>query len=104
MAGVLGKDYIDLKIDQDRHTHGKAVAERLRKERRGGIPWMVILGADGTELITSDGPEGNCGCPVAPAERAWFVEMLRRTGQHLDEDDLGVVEAELAAFAQELGR
>ena len=41
---------------------------------------------------------------MAPAERAWFVEMLRRTGQHLDEDDLGVVEAELAAFAQELGR
>jgi len=103
VAGALAKDYVDLKIDQDRHTNGKVVAERLRKERRGGIPWMVVLGADGTELVTSDGPEGNCGCPAAPAERAWFLEMLRRTKQHMNDQDLAAVEAELAAFAKELG-
>ncbi|MEM9381625.1 MAG: hypothetical protein AAGB93_16840 [Planctomycetota bacterium] len=104
MAPIIGHHFIDLKIDTDRHLHGEEVAKRLRGDRRGGIPWMVITDAAGVELVTSDGPGGNCGCPVTPDERAWFVEMIRRSAPEVTLAEIGTIEAELAAYAEELGR
>ena len=73
----MGVDFVELKIDTERHLNGEAVARKLRGDRTGGIPWMVITDASGTELITSDDPKnGNAGCPVTESERAWFMEML----------------------------
>jgi hypothetical protein len=92
-------DWIDLKIDQDRMAHGEDVAARLRHGKGGGIPWSVMLNAVGEELVTSDGPGGNIGCPVTDAERTWFMEMLRKTRQRASEEDLAVIEAELGKFA-----
>lgn len=99
----MGRDYIDLKIDTDRHLNGKAVAERLRGDRTGGIPWMVITDELGTELITSDGPRGNCGCPVAPHEIEWFMTMIRRTARTLNAEQVATIEAELKTFAKSIG-
>ena len=99
----MGHDYIDLKIDTDRHLNGEAVAKRLRGDRSGGIPWMVITDEWGTELITSDGPKGNCGCPVAPHEVAWFMTMIQKTARTLTKDQVAKIEAELKAFAKSLG-
>ena len=56
---------------------GKEVVAKLRKGKSGGIPWMVILDKNGKELITSDGPDGNVGCPVKPKERKWFTHMIK---------------------------
>ena len=78
--------------------HGEAVARQLRGERRGGIPWMVILDAKGEELVTSDGPGGNVGCPVKESEARWFFEMLTRTRQRLDDEELAVLKSEHDAF------
>ena len=97
----MGKDWIELKIDS-RMVNGRAVIDHLRGERRGGIPWMVLLDASGKELVSSDGPNGNVGCPVTEAERAWFLKMLAQTRQHASEADLAVVEAKLAAFAKKV--
>lgn len=99
----MGRDYIDLKIDIDRHLNGKAVAERLRGDRTGGIPWMVITDEAGTELISSDGPRGNCGCPVAPHEIEWFMTMIQRTVRTLNAEQVATIEAELKAFAKSIG-
>ena len=33
----MGRDYIDVKIDTDRHLNGEAVAKRLRGERREDV-------------------------------------------------------------------
>ena len=100
----MSRDYVDLKIDTDRHKNGQAVADRLRgKERKGGIPWMVITDAAGQELVASDGPEGNIGCPMTEAERAWFGEMIRKTEQHMSKLELGTLEHELEVFAEDAG-
>ncbi len=98
----MTRDYIVLKIDQDRMTNGKKVAAKLRGEQTGGIPWMVILDAGGKALITSDGPEGNCGCPVQPREIAHFMDMLVKTKRTLSDSDIATVKASLDAFAEKI--
>ena len=45
-APLLAKGWVDVMIDVDRDTGGKAINERLKGERQGGLPWMVILDAD----------------------------------------------------------
>jgi hypothetical protein len=74
--GVLAKDYVFVKLDT-RYTRGKEVVARIRSEE-GGIPWMVILDAQGQPLITSTGPLGNIGHPVIPQEIAHWEKMLAR--------------------------
>ena len=101
---ILSKDYIDLKIDTDRMTNGKEVAARLRKNKRGGIPWMVILDSEEKALITSDGPKGNIGCPVQPHEREYFLEMLRETRKNIGDEELSAVSRALEAYAETLLR
>ena len=96
----MGRDWVEVKIDVDRHANGKAVAERLRQGRGNGIPWMVITDADGNELVTSDGPQGNVGCPVLEHEVAWFMEMLAKTAQHVGEEGLAAIRDELEAYAE----
>ncbi len=100
----MAADYITLKIDVERNTNGAAVAKLLRGERTGGIPWMVITDEHGKELVAADGPEGNVGCPVTEAERAWFMTMIRRTTRSMTEKQIKTIEAELADNAKKLGR
>ena len=69
---LLQKDYVLQSIDSGKHQNAKAVIARVRPAAAGGIPWMVIQGADGRPLVTSDGPKGNIGCPWEPHEIAWF--------------------------------
>ena len=104
VAPALAKDYVIIEIDTALMENGKQVADRLRKSRRGGIPWMVILDATGKELITSDGPKGNVGCPVQPHEIEWFLTMLRNTARNLGEEQIAEIEAALRAYAEKLGR
>ena len=80
-------------------THGKQVEERLTGGERKGYPWSVILAADGTTLITGDGPQGNIGCPVTEAEAAHFFAMLSTTRQRLSDDELALLRMEHDAFA-----
>jgi len=102
VSAALGKDYVDVKIDTDRMTGGDEVAKRLRKTERGGIPWSVIIDAEEQPLVTSDGPDGNIGCPVQPEERAWFLQMIEKTRRHMTDEDLAVVKSSLDAFAEEI--
>ena len=82
--------------------NGEAVAQRLRSDQAGGIPWMTILDADGNELITSDGPDGNVGCPASEKERAHFVTMMRKTIQHAPPERIDEIAKALEQFAQTL--
>ena len=102
MAALLGRDYVDVKIDTERHLNGAAVAARLRGDRKGGIPWIVITDEQGIELITSDGPEGNIGCPVKPEEVEWFGTMIRRTARNLGEAEQVKIQQALEAYAEKL--
>ena len=100
MTALLERDYVELKIDTERHLNGEKVAKELRGERTGGIPWIVITDASGSELVSSDGPSGNIGCPVQPHETEWFLTMLDRTRRNLNDDQLAVLEAALEDFAK----
>ncbi len=100
----MAKDWIDLKIDTDRMTSGKDLATELRAGKGGGIPWLVILDAEGKGLVNSDGPKGNIGCPAQPHEIDWFVHMLKTTRQHTDDADLAAIEQPLRKYGEELTR
>nr|UXE45585.1 thiol:disulfide interchange protein DsbD [uncultured bacterium] len=76
IAEILGRDFIDVKIDEDRMTGGKELDARFRKGASGGIPWIAFLDAKGNVLATSDGPDGNIGYPAKPDEIAHFANML----------------------------
>ena len=101
MAAILGKDYVELKVDTDRMAGGKALALKLRG-MQGGIPWMVILDEKGKQLTTSDGPKGNVGYPAQPQEIAYFMEMLEETKQRITAEELLAVEASLKKRAEKI--
>jgi protocatechuate 3,4-dioxygenase beta subunit len=94
----FGKDYVVVMIDTDRMTGGADLARELRRGRGGGIPWMVILDAAGAPRVTSDGPEGNCGCPAKPQEIDHFMAMVDQTRRHMSADDRVILERELRAY------
>lgn len=56
---------------------GEDVLNRLKQDRSGGLPWMVILNGDGEEITCSVGPQGNVGFPVEPFEIEHFVDMIK---------------------------
>lgn len=93
-------DYVVLQLDVDRMTHGKAIYDRMKADRNGGLPWLIIVDDAGKELITGVGPKGNIGAPVQPGEREHFVAMLRATKRRMTDDDLATIAAELEAHAK----
>ena len=61
IAAALAKDFVDVKIDQDRMTNGATIAALLRQGRAGGIPWFAFLDQKLRARATSDGANGNVG-------------------------------------------
>jgi hypothetical protein len=54
---IFDANYVFVKIDRSRFTHGDAVMQRYRTGEDRGIPWCAILDADGTMLANWDGPD-----------------------------------------------
>lgn len=103
---IYRQGWVDVMVDVDRDTGGKALNEKFKGARRGGLPWMVILDADGNEAVSANVEGGehdgkNIGGPRADWEQAWFVEMLRRTaGNRVGPDELKVIERDLADYSK----
>lgn len=103
VAPIYNKGWVDVMVDVDRDTNGKAMNTRLKGKRGGGLPWSVILGADGKEIVSSNAEPkgGNIGGPVTAEECAWFVEMLKRSGgDKITPGELKVVAAALEEYAK----
>ena len=92
---LIGKDYLHVKIDS-RMPEAQELVDELREKKEGGIPWMVILDADGKELITSDAESGNIGHPGEPESQKHWLKMLTSTRQRLTDDDLAALMKPLA--------
>jgi hypothetical protein len=83
IAPVLAKDFVTLKIDEDRMVGGKDMLNRY-SEHSGAVPWFVFLDGDGKVLITSDDPDiGNIGYPGSDAAEPQFRWMLQAVVKHI---------------------
>jgi thiol:disulfide interchange protein len=90
VARILAKDFVDVKIDQDRMVGAESVMKRYC-QTPGGIPWFCVLGEDGTSICTSDGAKGNIGFPGEPAEIEHFIGMMNKSRKKMSEGDVGVL-------------
>lgn len=98
IAALLSKDFVDLKIDEDRMTGGKDLKEAQMAtagQKAGGIPWFVFLDGDGKQLAHSTGPKGNTGFPYEPDEVAHFVTMLQAVKKNLTDADIAFLQKSL---------
>ncbi len=79
VTAILGKVFVDLKVDTDRMIGGQELLETYCK-KQGGIPWFAMVSPeDGSVLVNSDGPSGNIGFPSTDEEIEYFVSMLQTT-------------------------
>jgi thiol-disulfide isomerase/thioredoxin len=101
VAEILGRQFVDLKIDTDRMTGGQEMLDEFKAGQKG-IPWFAFVDRDGKVVTDSDGPEGNVGYPVKPVEIAHFIGMLRKAATRLTPDQIGRIEAELKAAAEKI--
>jgi hypothetical protein len=104
VAGLLAKDFVTLKIDEDRTLGGKALHEKLRAGRQGGLPWFVFLDAEGKELAAAndlDGGGGNVGFPQTDAEVAWFGKALTAARATISDEEIAALKASLVKVREE---
>ncbi|MBI5434190.1 MAG: thioredoxin family protein, partial [Planctomycetes bacterium] len=96
VAALLAKDFVDVKIDQDRTTGAEELQKSYPKSAEAGIPWFAFLDADGKTLVDSTMPDGNnTGYPAAEAEVAYFVTMLDAARVRLTSDDVAALKKSL---------
>lgn len=108
IAALLAKDFVDVKIDEDRMKGAQELEARVRPPvgpdgKGGGIPWFVFFAADGKLLADCALPDGSItGFPVEPAEIARFVEMLDVARVNLTSDDVAALRKSLEEEAARL--
>ena len=90
-----------VKIATDKMEGGEEVMSELKKERQGGMPWMIVLDGGGKEVVTSVGPKGNVGCPVEPFEIEHFVDMIKQSSDASD-DQLAAISKAMTANAEKI--
>ena len=91
-----------VKLDVSRDDGIKALRTRYPEGDQGGVPWYVLLDADGKALAnsnagvpTADGPNVNIGFPSEVAGVDHFLGMLRRAVPALPPETLGVLRGRL---------
>ena len=98
VAPVLAKDFVILKIDQDRMVGGKEILARYRKQA-GGLPWLVFLDGDGKVVVTSDEPDrGNIGYPGWAGAEPYFRSMLQAVVKHITPAEIDALVKSVQAF------
>lgn len=100
VAPIFGKDYVDVKIDNDRMTCAKEIFVKYNKDTNSGIPWFVILDPTGKTLATSDAGKSNIGFPYEPNEIEHFVKMLNETRKRLTDEDVKALKVSLTPPAK----
>jgi thioredoxin-related protein len=84
ITAILDRDFVIVKVDIDRMTHGKDLMGQVRPKPDGGIPWFAILDAKGKPVGTSDGAKGNIGYPYAPEEIDHFMALITKEGRRIE--------------------
>jgi thioredoxin-related protein len=84
ITAILDREFVTVKVDIDRMTHGKDMLTRFRKSEQGGIPWFVVLDSSAKPLGNSDGPNGNIGYPFKPEEIDHFMSLITKESRRID--------------------
>ncbi len=84
IASILDRDFVIVKIDVDRMTHGQDLMAQVRPNADGGIPWFAALDEKGKPLATSQGPKGNIGFPFTPEEIDHFMVFIAGQSRRID--------------------
>lgn len=92
VAPVFGRAFVPVKIDVERMTGGAALATRYGKTQDDGIPFFAVLDADGHKLADSRHEKSNVGFPVEPFEVAHFMDIIRKTGKKLTDQQFKILE------------
>src|SRR5262249_28002270 len=101
IAPLVAKDYVELKIDQDRVEGSEAIGTGLGMLEKDGISWIAIVDpATGKALATSQAETGNIGFPTKDDEIVHFMKMVGSTRNHLTEADLQVLKDSLIRSAK----
>lgn len=87
-----------LKIDIERMTGGNDLLSKYRPKGSEGVPWSVMLDADGKVLATSDVDGKNIGFPVTEMDFVAFRSMLKSAGVSISDDEVRALQ--LAASEQ----
>jgi hypothetical protein len=87
IAAIFDRDFVTVRVDIDRMTHGKELLTQYRPSEKGGIPWFAIVDSKGQALGTSDGPAGNIGYPFKPEEIEHFMTLITKESRRLDATD-----------------
>ncbi|MCH7547907.1 MAG: thioredoxin family protein, partial [Planctomycetes bacterium] len=88
VAMVLGKYFVDVKIDVDRTIDGQGLYKKLSQDKGGGIPWSAVLDEKG-DVIAGSFMKGNqnIGYPVSEEEIEAFLAMLAKGQDRLSDED-----------------
>jgi thiol:disulfide interchange protein len=95
IASALDKDFVVVKIDQDRMSGGKEMLDRMRSDKDGGIPWFAFLDASGTMIAEGVNTKGTIGFPTDPAEIDRFHSMLDKVCTKMSKEDIAMLVASL---------
>lgn len=83
--------YVPVRIDVDRMTGGGEMMTRYARSDREGIPFCVLLDADGKKLADSRGKKGNVGFPVESFEVDHFIDIIRTHGTGLTKKQIATL-------------
>ncbi|HCS47581.1 MAG TPA: hypothetical protein DIW61_04735 [Candidatus Aminicenantes bacterium] len=88
VAPPLSKEFVEVKIDQDRMVGGKEIKVRFPGSEKGGIPWYAVLNPDGKVLVDSSFQGNNIGFPATDQEIAAFGEFLKKGTNSLSQPEI----------------
>ena len=89
VAAILGKHFVEVKIDIDRTLRGNEMKDHMTKGQSSGIPWYAFLDAEGKIVVDSTLPEnGNIGYPYTKEEIGTFMKVVQKAARRLSDDDI----------------
>jgi hypothetical protein len=88
-------------VDTVKTPGGAKLHASYPKAKGQGVPWFVILDAEGKELADSVGPKGNIGCPDTDEEIAAWTDILKKVRSALSDEDLEALKTSRVADREE---
>jgi len=79
--------------------NGEQAATKLGHGANSGLPWMTILDSTGDEIVNSNSPQGNIGCPITEKECGYFMTMIEKSKQRLTSQQTIDLATALDAYA-----